>query len=61
MMFESSVPIVLVGNTIANNGGPAITQHEIPSQEILNQNLFSIDGRKGRLDDIRVIRKRARP
>ena len=53
--------MVLVGNTIANNGGPAISQPDLPSPELLAQNLFSLDGRKGRLEDIRVTRKRAKP
>ncbi len=61
IMQESSVPPVLVGNTFANNGGPAISQPDLPSQEILTQNLFSLDGRKGRLEDVRVTRKRAHP
>jgi serine/threonine protein phosphatase PrpC len=60
IIHESSQPITLVGNTIANNGGPAIVQPGVPSPEILAQNLFSLDGRKGRLDDVRVNRKRVK-
>ncbi len=63
IMLDSTIdslgPVVLVGNTIANNGGPAISQPSLPTQEMLTQNLFSLDGRKGRLDDVRVVRKRA--
>ncbi len=59
IMVESPVAPVLAGNTFANNGGPAITQPDLPSQQVLAQNLFSLEGRKGRLEDIRVIRKRA--
>ena len=58
MLLETSTPPVLVGNTFANNGGTAIVQPDLPSQELLTQNLFSLDGRKGRLDDVRVTRKR---
>lgn len=60
IMIESTLPVALVGNTIANNGGPAISQPGLPSQEMLTQNLFSLDGRKGRLDDVRVNRKRGK-
>lgn len=59
ILIESTVPPVLIGNTIANSGGPAIVQPEPPSKELLLQNLFSLDGRKGRPDDVRVPRKRA--
>jgi serine/threonine protein phosphatase PrpC len=60
ILLESSVPAVLIGNTIANNGGPAIVQPDPPTQAMLLQNLFSLDGRNGRPDDVRVTRKRAR-
>ena len=58
ILIESTPPPVLVGNTIANNGGAAIIQPDPPSQELLLGNLFSLDGRKGRPDDVRVARKR---
>ena len=60
-MLDSSLPVELVGNTIANNGGPAISQPQVSSAEILAKNLFSLEGRKGRLEDIRVTRKRTHP
>jgi len=60
-MLDSSLPVELIGNTIANNGGPAISQPQVSSAEILAKNLFSLEGRKGRLEDIRVTRKRTHP
>ncbi|HEY3837674.1 MAG TPA: protein phosphatase 2C domain-containing protein [Bryobacteraceae bacterium] len=61
ILSEAATPAVLLGNTLANNGGPAIAQPDVPSRELLANNLFSLDGRKGRLEDVRVTRKRARP
>jgi hypothetical protein len=58
IMIESAQAPVLIGNTIANNGGPAILQQTVPDPEVLSKNLFSLDGRKGRLDDVKVMRKR---
>ncbi len=58
-MIDSSLPVTLIGNTIANNGATAIAQPDLPTQEVLANNLFSLDGRKGRLDDVRVVHKRA--
>jgi serine/threonine protein phosphatase PrpC len=59
ILIDSPEAPVLIGNTIANNGGPAISEPDPPSPETLSQNLFSLDGRKGRLEDVRVVRKRA--
>jgi hypothetical protein len=57
ILNESTGTITLSGNTIADNGGPAIAQSDIPGQDLLDQNLFSLDGRKGRLEDVRVVRR----
>ena len=58
ILNDSTAPVTLAGNTIANNGGPGISQADVPSAELLSRNLFSLEGRKGRLEDVRVVRKR---
>jgi serine/threonine protein phosphatase PrpC len=57
ILNESTGTVTLSGNTIADNGGPAIAQSDIPQQDLLDQNLFSLDGRKGRLEDVRIVRR----
>lgn len=57
---ESTAPLALLGCTIANNKGPAITQADLPDPAMLSHNFFTLDGRRGRLDDVKVLRKKAK-
>jgi serine/threonine protein phosphatase PrpC len=61
ILNDSTAVVTLAGNTFANNGGPAIIQPDVASPELLAHNLFSLEGRKGRLEDVRVVRKRVKP
>ena len=57
---ESSAPVNLTGCTIANNKGPAITQSAPADLELLKRNFFTLDGRRGRLEDVKLVRKATR-
>jgi serine/threonine protein phosphatase PrpC len=54
--IESKRTVEMVGNTFADNGAEAIWDIRMPSKQVLAGNLFSMEGRTGRPEDVRLMR-----
>jgi parallel beta-helix repeat protein len=54
--IDSTRTVEMVGNTFANNGAEAIWDVRPPTKQVLSSNLFGVDGRIGKAEDVRVVR-----
>lgn len=56
--IESDGRVEMLGNTFAENAAEAIWDVNLPAKQVLVSNYFSVKGRSGRPEDVRLIRDR---
>jgi hypothetical protein len=59
--IDSTRPVEMLGNTFAENGAEAIWDVRLPSKQVLAGNLFTIEGRTGRAEDVKLVKPLVKP